>query len=180
MPAPSLEGKAYRFLYPLRGESAGFDQERQIHQVFDPAVCGASRERVSMELLSKLLFARNHTNPRTFDAGELEPLPAFDGLQWLHDCVADSGIQMESRKHPPVHCASMGYRAPPYGAASKSITGKPIVYSNQSPREMLAAFCSISRTARLASAWPATATTGCKLRSISTVERAVLKRSSRA
>ena len=60
MRTPSLESKVYRFLYPLRGEFAGFDKKRQIHQVLHPTVGAASRKRVGMELLGKLLFARNH------------------------------------------------------------------------------------------------------------------------
>src|SRR5271157_1420538 len=98
-----LKGQEHCFLDPLLDESAGFDQERHIHQVFHPAVCAAPWECISMEFLGKLLFTRNHLHSRALDAGKVQPVPALDGIHWLHHCVADSRIEMESRKDSPIH-----------------------------------------------------------------------------
>ena len=59
--------------------------------------------------------------------------------------------------------------------------GCPITYSNQSPSGVLAALCNIFRpTSFVSAAADVAVTIRCKVRSISTVDRESLKRSSSA
>jgi hypothetical protein len=65
-----------------------------------------------MNLFGEPLFASDHPDPRPFDRGESQPVPALDRLQRLHDRVTNTAVQMESGKDPFVHSSFNGSKFP--------------------------------------------------------------------
>ena len=101
--------------YPDANDSARLSAD-PIHKMLlnrDPIT---GRELASQPTLSRFensirpreLYRLGETLADSVDAGELEPLPTLDSLQWLHHRIADSGIQMEPRKHPAIHSSLHG------------------------------------------------------------------------
>jgi len=103
MCSPLLECESNRIHHPILSEVSESYQQYQIDEILHSAVGRDARERVGMELLRKLLFARDHPNQRTPNSGKLQPVPAPDCLQRLHHDVGDSHIQVKPREDPCVH-----------------------------------------------------------------------------
>ena len=113
MCSSSLEGKTQGLQNPLLIQTTRSDQKSQVHQVLHSTVRSVPRERVGVNLLGELLFARDRPNPRRFDAGESQPVPADDGLKRLHNHIANAGVQVESGEDPFVHSSFDGIAGPP-------------------------------------------------------------------
>jgi len=131
-----------------------------------------------MNLLGELLFAGDHQDPRRFDAGEPQPVPAHDvssGRITTSPTPASRWIGRRSVRPFELRPDS----GPAVRRRGQSIDAGPTANSNQSPREISAALWSISRTIWFWSPL-ADAATRCTVRSMSTVDRAALKRSSSA
>ena len=56
-----------------------------------------------MDLLGELLLASDHADARRCDAGESQPVPAFDFVMRLNNDVTNARVQMKSGENPRVH-----------------------------------------------------------------------------
>jgi hypothetical protein len=57
-------------------------------------------DHIGMNLFGELLFAGNHLHSRRLDAGEAEPILAFDRVQRMHRLVTDFDVELKSREDP--------------------------------------------------------------------------------
>jgi len=156
-------------------------KKKEIDQILSTTARRSPRQRVGVQLLRHLLLLRNCPKRASGDSGKLEPASSLHGLEWLHHGISDPHIQVKAGKDSRVHSSFHGIPSASIGRPSRSFTGERMPYTNQSPSRRLAAFSSISWTIRLASpSFVVGSTPLCSARSISTVARAVLIRSSSA
>ena len=134
-----------------------------------------------MDLFSELLFARDHPDLRRFDPGESEPVPAFDCFQRLHDNVTDASIQMESGEDPPVHSSFDWIAGTAVWRRSQIHDGRSDrVLEPVTERNISHALQHLPNNPVCSPPADVAATTCCNVKSMSTVDRAALKRSSSA
>ena len=111
---------------------------------------------------------------------EPKPVPAPIVSSGSINHVTDACIQVESSKNPVVHPSFDRIAGAAIRRRVQIQHGAPMLYSNQSSREISAALCSMFRTFRFTPSLSLAAGTPCKVKSMSMVDRAALNRNSSA